>query len=543
MEIQKIDGTMLRKMFEFGAQNLETYKSNVDELNVFPVPDGDTGTNMSMTFANSIRELDKLKNDELYAVSKTASSGALFGARGNSGVILSQLLRGLAKANKGKQVLDIKAAADGIKAAADTAYKAVMKPTEGTILTVAREMAEFAQAHEAEYTDMLAFLTDVLKQGQDALSRTPEMLPVLKEAGVVDSGGQGLIYIVEGAVKGLAGEELEQAAKPKISDRERFVDDSNMKPEDITFGYCTEFIIKHAENADENALRDYLSTIGDCVLVIKDDDLIKVHVHTDHPGQAFEKALTMGALTRMKVDNMREMLGVSDDDSEEEAEPAGDPVPYGFVAVSPGDGLSEIFKELGVTRIISGGQTMNPSTEDFTAEIDKINADHIFLFPNNGNIILAANQAATMSEKDVRVIPSKTIPQCITAMLSFDPDVDCEANEKAMTDVLGTVKTGEVTYAVRDTKIDGQVINKGDIMGISGGKIQTVGKDVSDVTAKLIDSLMEPESKLISIYYGNGLKEEDTTDLVDAIEEKYEDCDVEVSEGAQPLYYYILSVE
>ena len=326
MEIQKIDGTMLRKMFEFGAQNLEIYKSNVDELNVFPVPDGDTGTNMSMTFANSIRELDKLKNDELYAVSKTASSGALFGARGNSGVILSQLLRGLAKANKGKQVLDIKAAADGIKAAADTAYKAVMKPTEGTILTVAREMSEFAQAHYTEYTDMLAFLTDVLKQGQDALSRTPDMLPVLKEAGVVDSGGQGLIYIVEGAVKGLAGEELEQAAKPKISDRERFVDDSNMKPEDITFGYCTEFIIKHAQDADENALRDYLSTIGDCVLVIKDDDLIKVHVHTDHPGQAFEKALTMGALTRMKVDNMREMLGVSDDDSEAEAEPAGDPV-------------------------------------------------------------------------------------------------------------------------------------------------------------------------------------------------------------------------
>ena len=515
MEIQKIDGTMLRKMFEFGAQNLETDKSNVDELNVFPVPDGDTGTNMSMTFANSIRELDKLKNDELYAVSKTASSGALFGARGNSGVILSQLLRGLAKANKGKQVLDIKAAADGIKAAADTAYKAVMKPT----------------------------LTDVLKQGQDALSRTPDMLPVLKEAGVVDSGGQGLIYIVEGAVKGLAGEELEQAAKPKISDRERFVDDSNMKPEDITFGYCTEFIIKHAKDADENALRDYLSTIGDCVLVIKDDDLIKVHVHTDHPGQAFEKALTMGALTRMKVDNMREMLGVSDDDSEGEAEPAGDPVPYGFVAVSPGDGLSEIFKELGVTRVISGGQTMNPSTEDFTAEIDKINADHIFLFPNNGNIILAANQAATMSKKDVHVIPAKTIPQCITAMLSFNSEADCEANEKAMTDVLDTVKTGEVTYAVRDTKIDGQVINKGDIMGITGGKIQTVGKDVNDVTAKLIDSLMEPESELISIYYGNGLKEADTTQLVDAIEEKYEDCDVEVSEGAQPLYYYILSVE
>lgn len=541
MEIQKIDGAMLRKMFEYGAQNLEIYKKNVDELNVFPVPDGDTGTNMSMTFANSIRELNKLKNDELYAVSKTASSGALFGARGNSGVILSQLLRGLARANKGRKTLDVKGVAEGIKSAADTAYKAVMKPTEGTILTVAREMSEFAQAHYKDYDDILSFLNDVLAHGQDALRRTPDMLPVLKEAGVVDSGGQGLIYIVEGAVKGLAGKELEKAVTLQPSDRERFVDDSNMKPEDITFGYCTEFIIKHAQDADENALRDYLSTIGDCVLVIKDDDLIKVHVHTDHPGKAFEKGLTMGTLTRMKVDNMREMLGVPDEAEAEE--PQGDPMPYGFVAVSPRDGLSEIFKELGVTRIISGGQTMNPSTEDFTAEIKKINADHIFLFPNNGNIIMAANQAAEMSDKDVRVIPSKTIPQCITAMLSFDPDGDCDANEKAMDDVLATVKTGEVTYAVRNTKIDGKTIAKGDIMGISEGAIKTVGTDVNGVTEKLIDQLIDPDSELISIYYGNGLKKEDTDSLVEAVEERYEDCDVEVSEGAQPLYYYIVSVE
>jgi DAK2 domain fusion protein YloV len=541
MEIQKIDGAMLRKMFEYGAQNLEIYKKNVDELNVFPVPDGDTGTNMSMTFANSIRELNKLKNDELYAVSKTASSGALFGARGNSGVILSQLLRGLARANKGHKTLDVKGVAEGIKFAADTAYKAVMKPTEGTILTVAREMSEFAQAHYKEYDDILSFLNDVLAQGQDALRRTPEMLPVLKEAGVVDSGGQGLIYIVEGAVKGLAGKELEKAVTLQPSERERFVDDSNMKPEDITYGYCTEFIVKHAKDADENALRDYLSTIGDCVLVIKDDDLIKVHVHTDHPGKAFEKGLTMGTLTRMKVDNMREMLGVPDE--EEPEEPQGDPVPYGFVAVSPGDGLSEIFKELGVTRVISGGQTMNPSTEDFTAEIKKINADHIFLFPNNGNIIMAANQAAEMSDKDVRVIPSKTIPQCITAMLSFDADADCGANEKAMDDVLATVKTGEVTYAVRNTKIDGKAIAKGDIMGISEGEIKTVGTDVNGVTEKLIDQLIDPESELISIYYGNGLKKEDTESLVEAVEQRYDDCDVEVSEGAQPLYYYIVSVE
>lgn len=542
MKITKIDGATLREMFEYGAKNLEIHKKDVDELNVFPVPDGDTGTNMSMTFSNSIRELEKEEKDDVYSIAKTASNGALIGARGNSGVILSQILRGVASAFKGKKVIYLSDAAQAVISARDTAYKAVMKPTEGTILTVIREMAEFTEAHQKEYDDILAFLQDVLAQGKSALERTPEMLPVLKEAGVVDSGGQGLIYISEGAVKALAGEKLEKEVNLGLSDRERFVDDSNMKPEDLTYGYCTEFIIKHAQDADENALRDYLSSIGDCVLVIKDDDLIKVHVHTDHPGKAFEKGLSLGALTRMKVDNMREMLGVPDEEDREEAANA-DPVPYGFVAVSPGDGLTAIFKDLGITRVISGGQTMNPSTEDFMSEINKINADHIFLFPNNGNIIMAANQAEDIADKPVHVIPTKNIPQCVSAMLSFNPDADWEENDKAMKDALASVKAGEVTYAVRDTTINGHAIEKGDIMGITNGDITTTGKDIDTVTDELIGSMIDEDSGLISVYYGEDVTEDDAKAFVAKLEDKYEDCDVELNRGGQPLYYYIVSVE
>lgn len=542
MKITKIDGATLREMFEYGAKNLEIHKKDVDELNVFPVPDGDTGTNMSMTFSNSIRELEKEEKDDVYSIAKTASNGALIGARGNSGVILSQILRGVASAFKGKKVIYLSDAAQAVISARDTAYKAVMKPTEGTILTVIREMAEFTEAHQKEYDDILAFLQDVLAQGKSALERTPEMLPVLKEAGVVDSGGQGLIYISEGVVKALAGEKLEKEVNLGLSDRERFVDDSNMKPEDLTYGYCTEFIIKHAQDADENALRDYLSSIGDCVLVIKDDDLIKVHVHTDHPGKAFEKGLSLGALTRMKVDNMREMLGVPDEEDREEAANA-DPVPYGFVAVSPGDGLTAIFKDLGITRVISGGQTMNPSTEDFMSEINKINADHIFLFPNNGNIIMAANQAEDIADKPVHVIPTKNIPQCVSAMLSFNPDADWEENDKAMKDALASVKAGEVTYAVRDTTINGHAIEKGDIMGITNGDITTTGKDIDTVTDELIGSMIDEDSGLISVYYGEDVTEDDAKAFVAKLEDKYEDCDVELNRGGQPLYYYIVSVE
>ncbi len=542
MKIKKIDGALLKKMFEYGAKNLEIFKKTVDELNVFPVPDGDTGTNMSLTFSHSVGELEKLDNDQLYAVAKTASSGALIGARGNSGVILSQLLRGLAEGCKGRETLDVEGLARVVRAAADAAYKAVMKPTEGTILTVARMMAEYADVHYEDFTDIDGFMGAVIDKGREALSKTPEMLPVLKEAGVVDAGGQGLVFILEGAYKGLMGQELSEEVHLNAGDRDRFVDDSNMRPEDITFGYCTEFIVKDAEDADEDALRAYLNTIGDCVLVIKDDDIIKVHVHTDHPGKAFEKGLTFGALIRMKVDNMREMLGVSD---EKDDAPAADepPVPYGFVAVSPGEGLTELFKEMGISRVISGGQTMNPSTEDFLSEIKKINADQIFLFPNNGNIIMAANQAQLMSEKNVHVIPTKTIPQCVTAMLTFNGEEPWEVNDNEMKRVIEGVKTGEVTYAVRNTTIKGMTIEKGDIIGICDGEILVKGKDVTAVTSSLLEKMADDEAELISIYYGQEVAEEDADALAESLEEDFEDCDIEVNRGGQPLYYYIVSVE
>lgn len=539
MKTQIIDGNLLKKMFEYGAKNLEIYKKTVDELNVFPVPDGDTGTNMSLTFSHSVSELEKMTGISLYSVAKTASSGALIGARGNSGVILSQLLRGLAEGCKDKEELDIKGLGQAIRAAADAAYKAVMKPTEGTILTVAREMAEFAMDNYDRYDNLDDYLENIISYGKKSLAKTPELLPVLKEAGVVDAGGQGLIFIMEGAYKGMTNQELSQEVHLNISDRERFVDDSNMRPEDITFGYCTEFIVKDAAEANDNELREYLNTIGDCVLVIKDDDIIKVHVHTDHPGKAFEKGLTYGALIRMKVDNMREMLGVSEEEAEDK-EPAK---PYGFVAVSPGAGLTNLFKDLGISRVISGGQTMNPSTQDFLDEIEKTNAEEIFLFPNNSNIIMAANQAQAISEKHVHVIPTKTIPQCVTAMLTFQPEVDWEENEKNMLEVIPTVKTGEVTFAVRDTKINGLKIAKNDIIGIFGGEIVVKGDEVAEVTKELLDKMVDADSELVSVYYGSDVAEVDAEALVEDLEEKFEDCDVEINEGGQPLYYYIVSVE
>lgn len=540
MKIERIDGKLLKKMFEYGAKNLEINKKTVDELNVFPVPDGDTGTNMSLTFSNSVKELQKNTGTGLYSVAKTASSGALIGARGNSGVILSQLLRGLAEGCKNKEFLDVEQAGKAIRAAADAAYKAVMKPTEGTILTVAREMAEFAMAHMQAYDNLEDYLKDIIEQGKDALKRTPEMLPVLKEAGVVDSGGQGLIFIMEGAYKGLMNEELSQEVELDLSERERFVDDSGMRPEDITFGYCTEFIIKEAQDADADELRAYLNTIGDCVLVIKDDDIIKVHVHTDHPGQAFEKGLSMGALTRMKVDNMREMLGAPEENKKKEAEP---PMPYGFVAISPGDGFTQLFRDLGITSIISGGQTMNPSTQDFLNEIEKINAEHIFLFPNNSNIIMAANQAQDISEKSIHVIPTKTIPQCVTAMLAFQSDADWQDNDTLMKEAITTVRTGEVTFAVRDTKFNGMKIAKGDIIGITDGEISVKGENPQEVAKALLEKMADEDSELISVYYGQDIAEETAEELTEILEEHFEDCDIETNEGGQPLYYYIVSVE
>ena len=552
MAVNKIDGVMLKQMFETAALNLERNRSIVDELNVFPVPDGDTGTNMSMTISNAIAELGKLDQITLFSVAKTASSGALIGARGNSGVILSQLLRGVTEGCKDVDVLDIEGAAMIFRKAADAAYKAVMKPTEGTILTVAREMAEFAMDHFSEYDTLEDFGKAVVAHGNEALAKTPELLPVLKEAGVVDSGGKGLMYIVEGAYMALTGQTFDDEVIQSISARERFVDDSGMRPEDITFGYCTEFIVKNAQNADENGLRDYLNTIGDCVLVIKDDDIIKVHVHTDHPGLAFEKGLSCGALTRMKIDNMREMFGLEQPEDpgvevetkpQPVAEPVSEKVPYGFVAVSPGEGLSKLFKQLGITGIISGGQTMNPSTQDFLNEVAKINAADIYLFPNNSNIIMAANQAAAISEKRLHVIPTKSIPQCVSAMFVFNENQTADENKEAMLEAIANVKYGEVTYAVRDTQINGLQIHKDDIMGITAGEITTTGNDVADITCELIAKMVDEDSELISLYYGEDVTEEEAEALQEKLEDLYEDCDVEVTESGQPLYYYFVAVE
>lgn len=544
MSTQTIDGKTLKKMFEYGAKNLELNKKTVDELNVFPVPDGDTGTNMSLTFKNAVAELGKLDNNNLHSVAKTASSGALIGARGNSGVILSQLLRGLATSMKDKEKLEIKDLADAMKSASDSAYKAVMKPTEGTILTVARKMGEFAEESYENYEDIALFLEDILKAGNKALQETPEMLPVLKEAGVVDSGGQGLMFILEGAHKGLTNQELGGEVDLDLSQRDRFVDDSAMRPEDITFTYCTEFIVQDAEAANEQDLKDYLASIGDCVVVIKDDDIIKVHVHTDHPGQAFEKGLTYGPLTRMKVDNMREMLGTTKSAEEEKEKAANEPAkPYGFVAVSPGPGLTSIMKDLGVTEVITGGQTMNPSTQDFLERIDQMNCEQIFLFPNNSNIILAANQAKAVSDRNIHVIPTKNVPQCIAAMISFNPDDDWEQNLELMNNAITEVKVGEITYAVRDTKINGLKIFKNNIIGLTGGEIVAKGKQVDTVAEELLEKMVDEDSELISLYYGNDVTQEEADELAEQLGEVFEDCDIEVSYGGQPLYYYILSVE
>jgi len=537
MKTQKIDGQMLRKMFEYGAKNLEINKKIVDELNVFPVPDGDTGTNMSLTFNHSVSELDMIEKLSVYSVAKTASSGALIGARGNSGVILSQLLRGFVEGCKSQDYLDVKLTANALKLAADVAYKAVMKPTEGTILTVAREMGEFAMANINDYENLEDFLEAVLKHGKATLLRTPEMLPVLKEAGVVDAGGQGLICIVEGAVKALTNKELGVKIEFISSSLDKFVDDSNMRPEDITFGYCTEFIIKNAAEIDDDNLREYFNTLGDSVLVIKDEDVIKVHLHTDNPGLALECAGSLGSLSRIKIDNMREQFagkGTTADLPQ---------VPYGFIAVSPGEGLTKLFIDLGITQVIAGGQTMNPSIQDFLNEIDKINADVVFLFPNNGNIIMAAKQASEISDKKVHVIPSKNIPQCISAMLAFSPEAEALENEQAMNEAINNVQTGEVTYAVRDTKINGLKIKKDNVIGISGGEIKFTGTSIHKVAEDLLSEMVTKDSELISIYYGKDTTKEDAEVLAEDIAKVFEECDVEIHYGGQPLYYYIVSVE
>lgn len=547
-----IDAKLLAKMFLAGAKNLEVKKEWINELNVFPVPDGDTGTNMTLTIMSAVREVNSLEEVTFRSLAKAISSGSLRGARGNSGVILSQLLRGFTKVIKEKEEIDALTLADAMEKAVETAYKAVMKPKEGTILTVAKGAADKARELCDECEDLGSFLEDVIAYANQVLAQTPEMLPVLKEAGVVDSGGQGLVVVLEGAFDAYQGKEIDlsfdvQDAKANVTKISREAE------ADIKFGYCTEFIImldKEFTERDEENFKEYLLSIGDSLVVVADDELVKVHVHTNDPGLAIQKALTYGALTRMKIDNMREehqerLFKDAEKLAKQQAqEQQAPPKDVGFIAVSVGDGIAEIFRELGVDYLIEGGQTMNPSTEDMLNAISRVNAKTIFIYPNNKNIILAANQAQALTkDKEIIVIPTKTVPQGITAVINYVPEKSAQENAETMLEEIRNVKTGQVTYAVRDTHIDDKEIRQGDIMGIGDDGILAVGQDVLAVAEEMTDRMMDEDAELISIYYGEDLSEDDAQKLAGRLEDKYPDCDVELNCGGQPIYYCIVSVE
>ena len=561
MATKTINADMLARMFLAGAQNIEANKETINELNVFPVPDGDTGTNMSLTIMSAAKEVMGLSDRNMKDLAKAISSGSLRGARGNSGVILSQLLRGFTKAIREEQEIDTALLAAACQRARDTAYKAVMKPKEGTILTVASGIAEKAAQMAEETDDLEVFIPAVLAYAEEVLEKTPEMLPVLKEAGVVDSGGQGLIEVIKGAYAAFQGKEIDlQAIAPATGSA---VTKINMQDTaDIKFGYCTEFIIlteKEFTDEDEHAFKEYLSSIGDSIVCVADDDVVKVHVHTNDPGLAIQKALTFGQLSRMKIDNMREehqeklirdaekvaAQQAADDAKKEQEKKASEPrKAMGFITVSIGQGLNEIFNELGADYIIEGGQTMNPSTEDMLNAIDQVNADTIFILPNNKNIVLAANQAkALVKEKEIIVIPTKTVPQGITAIINFMPDADAAANEEAMLEAIQNVKTGQVTYAVRDTHVDDKEIHEGDIMGIGDKGILAVGTEVEETAKEMLALLVDEDSELISLYYGEEVSEEDAQKFTAEVEELYPDVDVDAHFGGQPIYYYVLAVE
>ncbi|MCM1044910.1 MAG: DAK2 domain-containing protein [Candidatus Gastranaerophilales bacterium] len=556
MELQQIDAKMLSKMFLAGAKNLENKKEWINELNVFPVPDGDTGTNMTMTIMSAAREVSNLGEDaSMEAICKAISSGSLRGARGNSGVILSQLFRGLTKRIKTEEVLTIPVLCEAFDKAVETAYKAVMKPKEGTILTVARAGADKArELAEDGVEDMNTFLNTIIEHAKYVLSQTPEMLPVLKQAGVVDSGGQGLVEVLCGAYDAFLGKEIDLSV-PAPGEMGKSTAASKESPAeaDIRFGYCTEFIILLQKNFNiktELDFKAYLESIGDSIVCVTDDDVVKVHVHTNDPGLALQKALKYGMLSNIKIDNMRlehqEKLAKAKAQESETALTAASepPKPFGFLAVSVGDGINEIFKSLGVDYIIEGGQTMNPSTADILDAVEKVNAETIFILPNNKNIILAANQAAElMAEKTLLVIPTKTIPQGITSVINFVPELSADENEETMIHEIESVKTGQVTYAVRDTVIDDKEIKKDDYMGIGDKGILSVGQDVTTVACEMVENMVDEDSELISIYYGSDVKEADAEHLREMIADRYDSCDVELQYGGQPIYYYIISVE
>lgn len=552
MNKKTIDGKMLKTMFLAGAKSLEAKKEWINELNVFPVPDGDTGTNMTLTIMSAAKEVNQTEDGaSIEAICKAISSGSLRGARGNSGVILSQLFRGFTKEIKHMDEIDANALANACKRATETAYKAVMKPKEGTILTVAKGMSDKA-LEVAETTDDLEVLIgEVIKEGDFVLSQTPEMLPVLKQAGVVDSGGQGLMQVLKGCFDAFLGKEIDLSFE-SVQPKQAQGTDQQESAADIKFGYCTEFIVmldKPFNAVKENEFKTYLESIGDSIVVVADDDIVKVHVHTNDPGLAIQKGLSYGALNNMKIDNMREehKEKVIKEADRKAAQAEIPPMPHkenGFVAVSTGDGICEIFKGLGVDYVIEGGQTMNPSTEDVLKAVSMVNADHVFVFPNNKNIILAANQAKQLVEdKEIIVIPSKTVPQGIAALINYVQEASVEENTEHMKEGMESVKTGEVTYAVRDTMIDGKEIKQDDIMGIGDDGILAVGKEIAQTTMEMIDAMTDEDSELISIYYGKDVKEADANEIADQVAEKYPDVDVEINYGGQPIYYYMISVE
>lgn len=558
MDIKVIDAQLLQKMFIAGAKNLEAKKEWINELNVFPVPDGDTGTNMTLTIMSAAKEVGGIMEPDMENISKAISTGSLRGARGNSGVILSQLFRGFTREIKKYDEINVEVLSKACVRAVETAYKAVMKPKEGTILTVAKGIADKTCELLGESEDLEYVIAEVIKYGDYVLSQTPEMLPVLKQAGVVDSGGQGLMVVLKGAQDAFLGKEVDYTLETVAPAAAAVTDDLPVDEADIKFGYCTEFIInldKPMPDAEEKSFKAFLESIGDSIVLVADDEIVKVHVHTNQPGEAFTRALTYGSLSRMKIDNMREehherliknaQKMAEQQKAEEEKQAANEPKKkYGFIAVSVGNGLDEIFKGLNVDYIISGGQTMNPSTEDILNAVDKVNAETIFVLPNNKNIILAANQAADLVEnKTLSVIPSKTIPQGIAAMIGFVDDMSVEENKEAMIDSMSYVKTGEVTYAVRDTVIDDKEIKEGNIMGIGDEGMLAVGEKIADTTVEMIKEMQDEDSEIVSIYYGEGITKDDADALVKKISDELPDLEVELYEGGQPVYYYIVSVE
>ena len=557
-----IDAGLLKRMFLAGVANLESKKEWINELNVFPVPDGDTGTNMTLTILSAAREVNSVEEPTMETLAKAISSGSLRGARGNSGVILSQLFRGFTKAIKYSTEIDMELLAEALQRATETAYKAVMKPKEGTILTVAKGISDKAKELAQSGCDMDVFIQELLKEGDYVLSQTPEMLPVLKQAGVVDSGGQGLMQVLKGAYDGYLGKEITfTAEKPAASRTVTGAANDEIDTADIKFGYCTEFIIMTSRvftHEDEKEFKAFLSSIGDSIVCVADDELVKVHVHTNDPGLAIQKALTYGQLTSMKIDNMREehqerviknaereaIKQAEEDRKEREQEDKSKWKEYGFISVSAGAGIGEIFKGLGVDYLIEGGQTMNPSTEDMLNAIRQVPARNIFILPNNSNIIMAAKQAKQLTkDKEIFVIPTKTIPQGITAIINFVPDSSMEENAENMTESIKSVKTGQITYAVRDTMIDNIEIHKDDIIGLGDKGMLADGTDINDVAFETVCKMMSEDSELISIYYGQEIDEARAKELCDRLSEEFPSVDVEVNAGNQPVYYYFLSVE